>query len=152
MTQEELLNLPVGLWAMDNAHLYLWTTDAFIVQAHQIAQAWGFEVKNIITWVKGRNEERLHIGVGFYFRHATEHILFSVRGSLPVLNHDQPNVFFAPRHDHSEKPAAFYDMVMHMSPPPYLDVFARCQRFGFDTWGDEAFDFHTDGIWHEGLK
>ena len=149
MTQEELCAMPVGLWAHDRAHLYLWTTDAFIVQAHHIAQAWGFEVKNILTWVKGRNEHEIRMGVGFYYRHATEYVLFGVRGSLKVLNHDQPNVFFAPRRGHSEKPAAFYDLVEHMSPGPYLDVFSRVQRFRWDTWGNEAFDFRDHGIWND---
>ena len=151
MTEEELVNVGVGLWGDTNAHLYLWTTDHFIVPAHRIAKAWGFEVQNILTWVKGK-EERPSIGVGFYYRHATEYVLFAVRGSLAVRYHDQPNVFFAPRGTHSEKPAAFYDMVERMSPGPYLDVFARKQRFNFDTFGNESFDFRDHGIWHkEGL-
>lgn len=149
MTQEELLNLPVGLWTMTKAHLYLWTTDAFMVQAHQIATAWGFEVKNIIPWFKGKDEDSVRMSVGFYFRHCCEYILFGVRGSLSVKRHDQPNVLFAPRGAHSEKPAAFYDMVERMSHGPYLDVFARKQRFHWDTWGDEAFNFETDGVWHD---
>lgn len=153
MTQSELLTMPVGLWADDNAHLYLWTTDAFLVEAHQLARAWGFEPKNLITWVKGKERTDVHreivgiaptIGVGFYYRHATEHVLFCVRGSMPVINHDQPNVFFAPRGSHSEKPAAFYDIVERMSVGPYLDVFARKQRFNWETFGNEAFNFGTE--------
>ena len=139
MTQEQLLSMPVGLWAENNAHLYLWTTDAFMVQAHKIAEAWGFEVKNIVTWVKGR-ENAPTMGVGFYFRHATEHVLFAVRGSLSVKDHGKPNVFFAPRTTHSTKPAAFYDLVEHMSPGPYLDVFSRARRFNWDTFGNETFN------------
>lgn len=144
MSQEQLLSMPVGLWADNDAHLYLWTTDAFLVEAHSIARAWGFEPKNLITWVKGRNEHETRMGVGFYFRHATEHVLFCVRGSMPVLHHDQMNVFFAPRGGHSEKPAAFYDIVERMSAGPYLDVFARKQRFNWDTFGNEAFNFGTE--------
>ena len=139
MTLPELLTMPVGLWTEGNAHLYLWTTAAFMQDAHQIAKAWGFEVKNILTWVKGRNEHEVRMGVGFYYRHASEFVLFAVRGSLSVWQHDQPDVFFAPRRGHSEKPDAFYDMVERMSPGPYLDVFARKQRFNWDTWGNEAF-------------
>ena len=45
----------------------------------------------------------------------------------------------APRGRHSAKPEAFYDMVESMSPGPYLDVFARRQRLGWDTWGNECF-------------
>ena len=159
MTTEELMTMPVGLWAEDNAHLYLWTTDAFLMQAHRIAVAWGFEPKNLLTWVKGRGKtdgegevERIEetIGVGFYFRHATEHVLFCTRGSLAVKRHDKSNVFFAPRGGHSEKPAAFYDLVEGMSHGPYLDVFARKQRFNWDTFGNESYDFREHGIWNNG--
>ena len=149
MSIEELMCMPIGLWAEPEAHLYLWTTDAFMVDAHRIAHGWGFEVKNILTWVKGRAEiveggeiEAIdpRMGVGFYYRHATEYVLFAVRGALPVHEHGQPNVFFAPRMGHSVKPDAFYDMVERMSPGPYLDVFARKQRLGWKVFGNEAYN------------
>ena len=152
MTNEEIMAMPVGLWVQDNAHLYLWTLNSNMVAAHKVAAAWGFEVKTIITWVKGRVNGRglvQHIGLGHYFRNSTEHILFGVRGSMGTMAVDAPTAFIAERHAHSEKPAAFYDMVEHMSPGPYLDVFARKQRFQWDTFGDEAFDFRTHGIWHK---
>jgi len=144
MQIEELMNLPIGLWAQENAHLYLWTTNAFMAEAHQVAKAWGFEPKTILTWVKPR------LGMGTYFRNNTEHVIFAVRGSCPVLRHDVRTAFTGAQGAHSEKPDVFYDIVQSMSLGPYLDVFARKQRFGWDTWGDEAFDFRTDGIWHGG--
>lgn len=144
LTADELINIPVGLWGHNDSHLYLWTTDAFMIPAHRIAAAWGYEVKNILVWAKGRGKDDIRIGVGFYYRHACEFILFCTRGSLSVLNHDQPNIFFAPRRGHSEKPDSFYDMVERMSHPPYLDVFTRKQRMGWDTFGDEAFNFGTE--------
>ena len=152
MTNHEIEMLPLPLWAGKDAHLYLWALNSNLVAAHRIAEAWGFTVKTVITWVKGRFEAgRLiqHIGLGNYYRNSTEHVLFGVKGSQSTLNSDMPTAFIAERHAHSEKPAAFYDMVQRMSPGPYLDVFARKQRFGWDTWGDEAFDFRTHGIWHK---
>ena len=87
------------------------------------------------------------IGMGFYYRGVTEHVLFAVRGSLDVRHKDQANLFYAPHGSHSEKPAAFYDMVARMSPGPYLDVFARKQRFIgdmrfelMDTFGDQSYN------------
>jgi N6-adenosine-specific RNA methylase IME4 len=151
MTDAELMSMPIGLWAEDNAHLYLWCLNSNILQAHKVVNAWGFEVKTVITWVKGRIEQNKlvqHIGLGHYFRNSTEHVLFAVRGSLPTLNNDIPTALVAPRRDHSEKPSAFYDMVLRTSPGPYLDVFARVQRFEFDTWGNESFDFRQHGIWN----
>jgi N6-adenosine-specific RNA methylase IME4 len=46
--------------------------------------------------------------------------------------------FAWPRGQHSEKPEAFYDLVDRVSPGPRLELFARSQRLGWDTWGNEA--------------
>lgn len=145
LDQAGLLALPVGAWAEENAHLYLWTTNAFMVQAHELAAAWGFEQKTILTWIKSP------ISLGFYFRNNTEHVLFCVKGSLRcarndvgtawehVLDETDGLAFTSPRGRHSAKPQAFYDMVESMSPGPYLDVFNRRQRLGWDAWGNEAY-------------
>lgn len=134
MTLEDLSRLPVTSWAdPEGAHLYLWTTNAFIVEAHLLAQAWGFMPKTILTWIKPR------LGMGRTFRGTTEHVLFCVRGRLPVLRHDVPTHFEAPAGRHSAKPDRFYtDIVQRMSPGPYLEMFARERRRGWIAWGDEA--------------
>ena len=41
---------------------------------------------------------------------------------------------------HSSKPEAFLDLVEQVSPGPYLELFARRQRLGWDTWGNEALE------------
>jgi N6-adenosine-specific RNA methylase IME4 len=51
--------------------------------------------------------------------------------------------FAWPRGRHSEKPGAFYDLVERVSPGPRLELFARTQRLGWDTWGNEALN-HVD--------
>ena len=131
---DEIMGIPIGTFAEDDAHLYLWATNAFLVEAHVLAKAWGFQMRTMLTWVKSNG-----FGLGHYYRNSTEHVLFCVRGTLPCARKDVPTHFMAPRGRHSEKPAAFYDMVQTMSPGPYLDVFARKQRFNFDTWGNECY-------------
>lgn len=143
MTADEILGMPVGQWAADDAHLYLWTTNSFLVEAHRIMAAWGFEYKTLLTWVKRKrpSEDTFDdrwIGMGYYYRGVTEHVLFGVRGSLDVKRKDQANLFYAPHKEHSEKPASFYDMVERMSHGPYLDVFARAHRFNWDVFGDQV--------------
>jgi hypothetical protein len=49
MTLGEIKALPVKEVAADDAHLYLWTTNAFIEEAHDLARAWGFE-PNYRAW------------------------------------------------------------------------------------------------------
>jgi N6-adenosine-specific RNA methylase IME4 len=43
-----------------------------------------------------------------------------------------------PRGAHSAKPEAFLDMVESVSPSPRVEMFARRDRLGWDTWGDES--------------
>lgn len=133
MTLEQIAALPVGDWADDDAHIYVWTTNAFLKDAFPLLEGWGFKYKTMLTWAKPQ------IGMGLYFRNTTEHVLFGVRGRLKPLRHDVPTHFIAPRRGHSQKPEAFFDLVKSMSPGPYLDVFSRQQRLGWDTWGNECF-------------
>lgn len=129
------LRLPARL----NAHLFLWTTNAFMDKAYDVARAWGFQPKTIVTWVKTKPDGTPSMKTGNYFRGATEHFLFCIRGSLPLsTDRAYPTAFLWPRLSHSVKPDAFYDLVESVSPGPYLELFARRQRLGWDTWGDEA--------------
>lgn len=41
---------------------------------------------------------------------------------------------------HSRKPEAFLDLVETVSPGPYLELFARRNRLGWDTWGNESIE------------
>lgn len=43
--------------------------------------------------------------------------------------------FAAPRARHSEKPNLFCDLVERMSHGPYVELFARQPRLGWDSWG-----------------
>jgi N6-adenosine-specific RNA methylase IME4 len=133
----------------DTAHLYLWTTGAFIAEAHQLAEHWGFSPKGVIPWVKvkrsaaqqvarsGRIEDAVRMGMGVYIRWCAEFVLFGVRGKLPTQRNDALGIVFAERGRHSEKPDALYDLVRTLSPGPRIDLFARQRRAGFVAWGDE---------------
>lgn len=137
MTMEELFDLPVKSIADDNAHLYLWVTNAFLHEGHHLADKWGFRPVTLITWVKDK------FGMGYYFRQQTEHIIFAVRGSLSVKKHNVPTFFNAKRGTHSTKPDKAYQIIEEMSHSPRVELFAREQsplfpkRDGWDVWGNE---------------
>jgi N6-adenosine-specific RNA methylase IME4 len=139
MSMDDLHALPVGEWAERDAHLYVWTTNAFMVEAHAVARTWGFVPKTILTWVKMKDDGTPSMKTGTWFRGATEHAVFAVRGRCPAGNHALPTALLTRRFPHSEKPAAFYDMAESMSPGPYLDVFARKHRFGWSVYGDQVY-------------
>ena len=84
MSMEELLDLPISKIADKNCHLYLWYTNSFVREAHQLCEKWEFNYKQTLTWVKTfSNGKIITNGVGFYFRGCTEHILFATKGKLP---------------------------------------------------------------------
>jgi N6-adenosine-specific RNA methylase IME4 len=141
MTNAEIAALPVGGLADDPACLFLWVTNPRLYgerdgtcSPHEIAAGWGFRYVTMLTWVKTGP-----MGLGFYFRGQTEHVLFCVRGDFRIPPKvRESNVVTAPRRGHSEKPDAFYDLVERVCPGPYVELFARRARFGWDYWGDES--------------
>jgi len=140
LSDDQIAALSVSSLADSNAHLYLWTTNVKMVVAHRIAEAWGFRPKTILTWgkVHRADHSRPSMKTGHYFRGATEHVVFAVRGSLRTTG-TWPTLYLWPRIGvHSQKPESFYDLVEQVSPGPYLELFARRQRLGWDVWGNEV--------------
>jgi N6-adenosine-specific RNA methylase IME4 len=132
MSIEEIAALPVADLAADNAHIYLWITNRSLPKGFALLESWGFRYVTALTWCKPS------IGMGSYFRGSTEHVLFGVRGSVPLLGRNQGTHFTAPRPAaHSGKPPEFYELVDRRSPGPWLEMFARRERAGWICHGAE---------------
>lgn len=139
MSLDEIRAVPVLDAVEANAHLYLWTTNTFLEEAYSVVRAWGFAPKTVLTWVKTRQDDpsKPSMKTGYYFRGATEHVIFGVRGSLRTKG-TAPTAFMHPRvKQHSAKPAAFFHQVTCWSPGPYLEIFSRVPRLGWDQWSDD---------------
>jgi site-specific DNA-methyltransferase (adenine-specific) len=137
---DQIKSLPVESLAHDTAHLYLWVTNPFLSEGLEICESWGFEYKTLITWVKTYKDGSPEMGMGYYFRGCTEHIIFGVRGKMKVANKTTRNMFEAvnPRM-HSQKPEVVRDMIVACSGDlPRVELFARQQTTGWDVWGDEV--------------
>lgn len=140
MKIDEIMDLPVGSIAAPNAHLYLWCTNGFHAVADTIARRWGFEPKTLITWCKTTANGDPQLGLGWYFRGTTEHVIFATRrGARPqrLLVRNLPTHFFATRRAHSVKPDAFYGIVESASYGPMVELFARKAWPGIVGWGHE---------------
>jgi hypothetical protein len=81
MAIEDIKALPVAAIAADDALLWLWTTTAHLRVAFDVVQAWGFEYKTLLTWVKDR------MGTGEWLRGQTEHCLLAARGKVIRTRH-----------------------------------------------------------------
>ncbi len=134
MSNAEIQALPVPDLADRDAHLYLWTTNTHIEASWSIVKAWGFKYSTLLTWCKPPHG----LVSGAAYVCTTEYILFCRRGSLPATARMDTTWFEWPRKAHSAKPEAFLDLVEQVSPGPYLEMFARRNRLGWDTWGNEC--------------
>lgn len=144
MKTEEICALPVGDFAQDPAHLYLWVPNALLPEGLAVMKAWGFNYKSNIVWHKirkdGGSDGR---GVGFYFRNVTEVLLFGVRGKNARTlgpGRSQVNMIQTRKREHSRKPDEQYSLIESCSKGPYLELFARGTRPGWTYWGDQAND------------
>lgn len=140
MPLEDIKALHVPAVADVQAHLYLWAITPHVDWAFDVARAWCFEPVTMFTWKKPG------LGVG-RFRCNTEHVVVARRGSRHgnpfgqggrVAQATEGTLFEWPRGRHSEKPEQFFELVERLSPGPYLELFARRSRLGWDGWGNEA--------------
>lgn len=138
MTLEAIAALPVGDMADDDAHLYVWTTNGYLERTYEIVRAWGFHPGTLLTWCKAPMGK----GLGGAFASTTEHVLTARRGSLPNTARIDRQWWEWKRGVHSAKPEAFMDLVEQVSPGPYLEMFSRRARLGWDVWGNEV-DSHV---------
>lgn len=138
MSMDDLCAMRVRDLCSDNAHLYLWFTNAFAEEAHDLARAWGFIPKTIVTWGKVKPDGTPSMKTGYYFRGATEHFLFCVRGSLRLQGPPMPTLFLSARLPHSVKPEWFYELVESQPYQRRMELFARRHRLGWDVWGNEV--------------
>jgi len=144
MSNEDILAMPIEEVALPQSHLYLWVPNALVENGLQVMRAWGFEYKTMLIWYKIRKDggpDRR--GVGFYFRNVTEIILFGVRGSLRTgqQGRKQENIILSQKRGHSRKPDEIFPIIEGCSPGPYLELFARQKRKGWEAWGNETDKF-----------
>ena len=136
LTDIKNLVIPTG----EQAHLYIWVISQHIDWGFETARSWGFDPIITLTWAKPG------LGVG-RFRCNTEHIVVARKGlpkgmafgySGQTGQATRGTWFNWPRGKHSEKPDEFFCLVEEISPGPYLEMFARKPRVGWDVWGNEV--------------
>jgi len=129
---KEIRNYTLPKMSVDSA-AFLWVPNAFLKEGLEVLDAWGYKYKTIITWVKP------YLGLGFYLRNATEQLLFGTRGQVTrkVKEKNVLNWFIAERREHSRKPEHQYWIVERLFDGPYVELFSRHRRLGWDSFGDE---------------
>lgn len=144
LSLSEIETLPIADISAPVGHLYLWVPNALLAEGLSVMRAWGFTYKANIVWHKVRKDGGSDgRGVGFYFRNVTELVLFGVRGKHArtlAPGRRQVNLVATRKREHSRKPDELYPIIEACSPGPFLELFARGARDGWQSWGNQAED------------
>lgn len=168
MSITDLKRLPVWDLAADDAILAMWWVPPMPLEAIQLAESWGFKVKNmcLFSWHKLNKLAEKHIdtflqshddtvtaadlltlineqtrmGLGNYTRSNVENVLVAVKGKgLPRLQADIKQMVMAPIGEHSVKPAEIREALEKLyGDVKRIELFSRSDAPGWDHWGDEA--------------
>ena len=148
MTLDDIKGLPVNELIDEVAHLYLWVPNALLMEGLSVMESWGFNYKTNIIWQKVRKDgEPDGRGVGFYFRNTTEILLFGIKGKNArtlAPGRSQVNVIKSRKREHSRKPDEQYKIIEECSKGPFIELFARGPREGWETWGHESDDYYPE--------
>ncbi len=144
---EEIMEIPVCEVTAEKCHLYLWVPNALLQEGLMVMKAWGFQYKTNLVWHKVRKDGGPDgRGVGFYFRNTTELVLFGVKGSYRTLEpgRTQVNIIKTQKQEHSRKPDALYDIIEKCSSGPFLEIFSRGKRKGWEVFGNQSDNYTPD--------
>ena len=144
MTAEELAALPVNEVAARDCLLHLWTISSHVDQALELGRAWGFTYKSLgFNWVKTRKSdpEKPKMGMGKWLRQDAEIGLIFTKGKPSRVSAAVRQTILEPAREHSRKPDESLARIEALVAGPYLEMFSRSFRPGWDAMGDECGKF-----------
>lgn len=132
MSAEDIAAMPVADIAEKDCVLFLWGCWPMLPQALQVIDGWGFKYKSC-----GFPDMLL----GYWTRANTEFCLIGTRGKPKRIAADVRQAIIAPRREHSRKPDGIHERIERLVAGPYLELFARQERKGWDVWGNQTDKF-----------
>ena len=143
MNFKDICNLPVNNIANDNSVLLMWVIDPLLDKAFKVIDAWGFKYKTVgFTWAK-TNKKSLGFftGLGYWTRGNPEMCLLATKGKPKRISKSVPQLVVEQRREHSRKPDIMYQHIENLLDGPYIELFARTKRKGWDCWGNQTDKF-----------
>jgi N6-adenosine-specific RNA methylase IME4 len=140
---KKLASLPISDLAASDCALFLWAVDPLLHQAMDLIRAWGFEYKTVgFYWVKlnakAKHDADFFTGLGYWTRANPEQCLLATRGKPLRRAKDVRRLVVESRREHSRKPECVKDRIERLVSGPYLEIFARETKPGWDCWGDQS--------------
>lgn len=132
MSLEQICNLKINELAGEPCVLFLWATSPLLPGAFDVMEAWGFEYKASMVWVKDKAP-----GIGWWINTKHEHLLIGTYGgnAHPLIKLD--SVFYDGVKEHSQKPECVYVDIEKMYNGRKIELFARNKRANWDSWGNQ---------------
>jgi N6-adenosine-specific RNA methylase IME4 len=143
MNLKDICNLPISKIANDNSVLLMWVIDPLLDKAFEVINAWGFKYKTVgFTWAKtNRKTMGFFTGLGYWTRGNPEMCLLATKGKPKRISKSVPQLVVEQRREHSRKPDIMYNHIENLLEGPYIELFARTQRSGWDSWGNQTDKF-----------
>lgn len=137
MSVEDICLLNVPHFCDRDCVLFLWGTTPLADYPLRVMDAWGFKYKTKIYWRK-----IMSLGMGFWFRGQVEECYIGIKGNVKAFRCQKPNFIQSKVRNHSQKPEEFFQLVEpeieKYNLNPKIELFAREQRAGWDSWGNEV--------------
>lgn len=133
----------------DNAILFLWVTDKFLVEGQKIAESCGWKLHMRLIWDKGRGQ-----APSFDIRFTHEYLLYMYKGKFLSADLEvrgkYASVFREQNKEHSRKPDVSFEIIEGLYPnKKYLEMYARKTRQEWDSFGNELKILNEGGLENE---
>ena len=149
MNLDDVKAMPVADIADDNCALFMWATDPLLPEAIETIKAWGFTYKTVaFVWAKLNktapellfHESDFFTGMGYWTRANPEICLLATRGKPERHSKSVRRLVVAPRREHSRKPDEVAERIGNLmgTEAKRIELFARENREGWDTWGNQT--------------
>ena len=140
MSIDDICNLPISHLADKDCTLLMWVVDPLLQEAFKVIEAWGFKYKTVgFTWAKSNKTSLgFFTGLGYWTRSNPEMCLLATKGKPQRKSKSVRQLVISKRREHSRKPDEIYSGIETLLDGPYLELFARNTRQGWDSWGNQT--------------
>jgi len=145
MSTKDIKDLPVKNMSAENSILFIWTTDYHLSRCCEVIKSWGFEYKTVgFAWQKlNKNNKPVTFMGNYTMKSGIELCLLATKGKGFQKWMKKRNVralIQSKRMEHSRKPDEARQGIEEMfgSNVSKLELFARKNYDGWDSWGNEV--------------
>lgn len=138
MSLNDLKTLNIQKLAKNDCVLFMWATFPLLPEAIELIKSYNFTYKSGLSWHKKTSKGKDYFGNGYIFRSAAELLLVAYKGHPKPKNKSTRNSLEAVCTGHSIKPQQSYKLIENLFDGPYVELFSRLNREGWDCIGNEV--------------